>query len=455
MTGPIPEGEDAGMRFRGAGRRVMAAFVGAVLVAAPMLAGCGPVDEVVVLRWYTPADGAEQYLQAAQDCTAAAKGAYRIEQRILPRQADDQRLQLARRIVGGDPTIDILGMDVTWTAEFAEAGWIRPFPPQAAAAAREGTLEAAYQTGTWQGQLYAAPLNTNTQLLWYRKDLVPDGQAPKTWDELIDIATRLAAQRQPSWIEVQGSQFEGLTVWFNTLLTSAGGHMFSEDGAVALDQGDAATQVLTIMRRVATAPGADPSLSQRDEGSNRLVMESGQAAFMVNYPFVLAGIKENGGGAFLDEKGNPTTVDTGRQVQDVLEWASYPAVEPGRPASVTIGGLNLAVSGTSRYPAQAVEAVQCLRNRANQLRNAVEAGLPPTLEALYADPTFQREYPAWRAIKQSLDTASVRPKSPAYQSISIAISALLNPPAEIVPPRTRDELARQVRRAVNSEGLVP
>ncbi|MGH3696078.1 MAG: ABC transporter substrate-binding protein [Pseudonocardiaceae bacterium] len=435
--------------------RAKRTLTSAALAAVMLLAGCGSGDAGVVLRFYTPADGADQYAQAATTCTQAAEGRYRIEQRTLPRQADDQRLQLARRIVGGDETIDVLAMDVTWTAEFAEARWIRPFPPEAAAEIREGTLEAAYDTGTWQDQLYAAPLNTNTQLLWYRKDLVPDGQPPRTWDELIDIATGLAAQNRPSWIEVQGSQYEGLTVWFNTLLISAGGQIVAEDGTVTLGRGDAAGRVLTVIREVATAPGADPSLSQRDEGGTRLAMESGQAAFMVNYPFVLPGIARNGGGAFLDGSGNPTTQDTGRRVQDVFGWAPYPAVVPGRPARVTIGGLNLAVSATSRYPEQAVEAVQCLRNQENQLRNAVDAGVPPTLEALYADPAFQQEYPAWQAIKQSLDTASVRPKSPAYQNISIVISALLNPPADIDLTRAADELVREVQRAVDSEGLVP
>ncbi|MGH3916918.1 MAG: ABC transporter substrate-binding protein [Pseudonocardiaceae bacterium] len=446
---------DPRTNHRGGARRRVAALVGTALVAVPLLAGCGSGEDGVVLGFYTPADAADQYGEAAQDCTAAAGGAYRIEQRILPRQADDQRLQLARRIVGGDRTIDILGMDVTWTAEFAAAGWIRPFPPDAAAEIREGTLEAAYETGTWQDQLYAAPLNTNTQLLWYRTDLVPDGQPPQTWEELIDIAERLAARDRPSWIEVQGAQYEGLTAWFNTLLTSAGGQIVGEDGIVTLGAGDAAERALEIIRGVATAAGADPSLSQGDEGSTRLAMESGRAAFMVNYPFVLAGIKENRGGAFLDGNGNPTTVNTGRQVQDVFGWAPYPAVTPGGQATVTIGGLNLAVSTTSRYPDQAVEAVQCLRNRENQLRNAVGGGIPPTLEELYTDPAFQAEYPAWQAIKESLDRASVRPKSPAYQNISIVISALLNPPVEIDPARTADELARQVQRAVNSEGLVP
>ncbi|MGH3911213.1 MAG: ABC transporter substrate-binding protein, partial [Pseudonocardiaceae bacterium] len=109
------------MRARRGARHRWAALLGTVAVTIPVLAACGSADEGVVLRFYTPADGATQYAEAAADCTRQARGSYRIEQVTLPRQADDQRLQLARRIVGGDDTIDILGMDVTWTAEFAEA----------------------------------------------------------------------------------------------------------------------------------------------------------------------------------------------------------------------------------------------------------------------------------------------------------------------------------------------
>lgn len=436
-------------------QRTVAAWSVLVLTTG-LLTGCGDDSEGLTLNFYTAADAAEQYALAAADCTDAADGRYVIRHHMLPRQADDQRLQLARRIVGGDSALDIVGLDVTWTAEFAEAGWIEPFPDDVAARVREGTLDGPLRTATWKDTLYAAPLNTNTQLLWYRKDLVPDGQPPRTWDELITVAENLADQGRPSWIEVQAQQYEGITVWFNTLLTSAGGRIVGADGeTVTLDEGDAARRALEIMARVGSARGADPSLSQRDEGTARLAMESGRAVFQVNYPFVLPGLAENGGGAFLDDDGNPTTTDTGRRVADEFAWAPYPAVDPGRPATVTLGGFNLAVPTTSEHPVEAFEAVECLRNRENQLRNAVDAGVPPTLADLYDDPAFREEYPAWEAIKASLDSAAVRPASPAYQSISIVLSADLSPPGGINPDTDVAKLAGQVRDAVNSEGLVP
>lgn len=439
-------------------RRPLVAGACAALAAAA-LAGCGsgPVGPPV-LNFYTPADGATQYAAAAEACTAAAGGRYSIVQQTLPKAADDQRLQLARRLVAGDPQVDLMGIDVTWTAEFAAAGWIEQLPPDVAAEVTAGTLPGPLATATYQDALWAAPLNTNTQILWYRNDLAPT--PPATWDEMIAMSEALGEQDLPSYIEVQAAQYEGLTVWFNTLLTSAGGAITDDTGAVLIGEGDAAETALSIMQRVATSPASDPSLSVAQENDGRLAMEAGVAAFQVNYPFVYASMSTappdgGGGGTFIDAAGRPTSEDTGRRVADVFAWAPYPSVIPGQPATPTIGGLNIGVSTTGGDQELAFEAMQCLRNRDNQLNNAVEGGVPPTLEDLYTDPAFQAEYPAWEAIRNALDNASVRPQTPAYTSISIVLSDLLNPPDRIDPQALVPLLVEQVEGAVNSEGLVP
>jgi multiple sugar transport system substrate-binding protein len=440
------------------GGRPLVAGACALLVAAAV-AGCssGPAGPPV-LNFYTSADNASGYAAGAAACTEASNGRYVVVQQTLPKAADDQRLQLARRLVAGDSEVDLMTMDVTWTAEFAEAGWIEPWPEEAAAQVEEGTLEGPLETARYQGRLWGAPLNTNTQLLWYRRDLAP--QPPRTWDEMIQMSEALHAQGLPSYIETQAAQYEGISVWFNTLLTSAGGQLVSEDGEVLVDDGDAARRATEIMQRVASSPGSDPSLSVAQENDGRLQMEAGFAAFQVNYPFVNASINTpppdgGGGGTFIDEAGRPTGEDTGRQVVDVFAWAPYPRVDPDRPASVTIGGFNIGVSTTGGDTELAFEAAQCLRSQENQLTNATQGGVPPTLAALYDDPEFQAEYPAWEAIRDSLENASVRPKTPAYTSISIVLADLLNPPAQIDPDAIVPRMAEEVRRAVNSEGLVP
>ena len=231
--------------------------------------------------------------------------------------------------------MDILGLDVTWAPEFAEAGWIRAWTGDDKAQVERGTLAGPLATATYKGKLWAAPFNSNTQLLWYRADLVPT--PPKTWDEMIQMASDLAKQGKPHYIEIQGAQYEGATVWFNTLLASAGGSVLNANGTEP-SLGQPAVKALTIMKQLATSPAADPSLSVQMENDNRLAMESGTAAFELNYPFVYPSMKADKPALFKNFK-----------------WAPYPAVSAGEPAKATIGGINLAVSAYSKHPAEAFD----------------------------------------------------------------------------------------------------
>ncbi len=438
------------------GWRGIATVAMGVVLCAAVLVGCGSgTTGQIVLHFDTGAEGADSSRAAAAECSRASGGRYLIEQRTVPGGAtDSQRLTLVRRLAAHDPSLDVMELDVIWTAEFAEAGWLLPYPSEVARRIEQGTLAVPVETGTYHGKLYAAPLATQTQLLWYRKDLVPS--PPQTWDEMIQMAGELAARDLPHYIEVQGARYEGLTVWFNTLLTSSGGSILGENGEVQVARGNAARQALGVMARLATSPAADPSLSVSQEDDGRLAMEAGKAAFEVNYPFVYATMHAQGaGGTFIDELGRPTRQDTGRRIKDVFGWAPYPSVVAGKPASVTIGGINLGVSTTSRHPAEAFEAAQCLRNRDNQLRGAIAVQRPPTLTALYDDPEFQQEYPTWEAVRDSLNHASKRPQTPAYKSLSIVISGLLNPAAGIDPDTVVCQLADQAAKSVTSQVLVP
>ena len=113
---------------------------------------------------------------------------------------------------------------------------------------------------------------------------------PATWTRMVDEATRLHAAGKPSWIGVQANQDEGVVVWFNTLLESAGGQVLSDDGStVTLTDTPAhraaTVNALQILKSVATAPGADPSITRTDAGTARLAFEQGKAALEVNWPY--------------------------------------------------------------------------------------------------------------------------------------------------------------------------
>ncbi|MFD8708663.1 ABC transporter substrate-binding protein [Kitasatospora sp. NPDC059648] len=411
--------------------------VAGLAVVASTLAGCGSGGPggPVVLNWYNFPDDSGALQQAADRCGQQSGGRYTIRYNKLPRGADGQRQQLVRRMAARDTGVDILGLDVTWPAEFAEAGWIREWTGQLRDRGTADTLDAAVRTATWRGRLYATPYNSNTQLLWYRDDLVLT--PPRTWAEMLTTAQELARAGKPHYVEVQGAQYEGLTVWFNTLVASAGGAILTPD-AQAPSLGAPAVAAATVMRDLATSAAADPSLPNQMEDQNRLAMESGTAAFELNYPFVYPSMKANRPELFRHFK-----------------WAPYPAVTPERPSSVTIGGIDLAVGAYSRHADLAFEATLCLRSRDNQLTNALKGGLPPSLRSLYREEELTRSYPFAADVLAALDTASVRPQTPAYQNVSIAVSHTLSPPAGIRPEEDVADLHRQIQDALGSKGLIP
>ena len=409
------------------------------VLAAAGLAACGSSSAAtggpVTINFYNFNDPSGAVQTAVENCTKQSGGKYVITYNKLPAAADDQRLQMARRLAAADPSMDILGLDVTWEAEFAEAGWILPWTGANKTAAEQGTLKVPLETATWKGKLYAVPYNSNTQLLWYRSDLVKT--PPTTWNQMISDAEALAKQGKPHLIEIQGAQYEGTTVWFNTLVASAGGSILTPDGSKA-SLGAPAVTALKIMKRLATSTAADPSLPVQMEDQNRLAMESGAAVFQLNYPFVYPSMKANKPDLFKHFK-----------------WALYPRVNASEPSHVTIGGIDMAISKFSPHPDLAFQAALCLRDRQNQLNAAVKGGLPPTLESLYHDPALFPSYPFHAEILTSLQNASVRPKTPAYQNISIVISHLVSPPAGIDPVPTEQTMHTQINDALQSKGLIP
>jgi multiple sugar transport system substrate-binding protein len=424
-----------GVSARTGGRlRLIAAATAALALVLPLAAcGGGGSGGVPVLNLYYAPE--QNFQHVVDECNAAADGRYRIAYRVLPRGADDQRVQMVRRLAAEDDGMDILGLDITWTQEFASADWILEWTGDNQAQAEQGTLAAPLESARYEDRLYAAPKNTNVQLLWYRTDLVD--QPPQTWDDLIQAAQQLRGQGQPYRVITMGAQYEGLVVLYNNIVVSAGGHILNEAGTEAVfDQG--AVQALDILHRFATAGITSPSFTNAIEDDARLEFQSGNAAFQLNWPFVY-----------------PAMQEAAPQLAQNVRWARYPGVDAGTPSRVTIGGYNLAVSAYSRYPDESFEAALCLRNAEHQLFSAVNDGVPPTIESVYDDPQMADAYPMRDEIRAELADATTRPLSPAYQNVSTVISAVLSPPSSIRPEATAERLRELVQEALESRGVLP
>jgi ABC-type glycerol-3-phosphate transport system substrate-binding protein len=98
------------------------AIVIAVLLVLLLAEGCS--DErsstTQTLNWYVFDEPSGAFAEVAATCSQQSAGQYTIELIPMSSDADQQRGQLVRRLAARDSDMDILGMDVIWTAEFAD-----------------------------------------------------------------------------------------------------------------------------------------------------------------------------------------------------------------------------------------------------------------------------------------------------------------------------------------------
>jgi multiple sugar transport system substrate-binding protein len=323
---------------------------------------------------------------------------------------------------------------------------VKPFPEAEAKEVTEGRLEPAVQSGTYEDRLYAAPFNSNAEMLWYRTDVTKE--PPATWGELISTAADLREAGKPDQILGQGQRYEGLVVWFTSLLESAGGHVLTSDGKRVSLKDEPTRKALQIMRDFSRSPSAPSNFATAREDDGRLAWEKGDAAFMTNYSFVW-----------------PSANTNAPDLAKHMRWARFPAVDEGTPSKVAIGGFNLGVGGYSSHPDAAFDAVACLVGEDNQITNATKGGLLPVTESLYDDPELTEAevdgkdgkvaaFPYAEVIKEELADAVVRPQTPYYNDVALAIARTLHPTKDIDPDGDAGRLRDAVARALKGEGLL-
>ncbi|HET6533652.1 MAG TPA: ABC transporter substrate-binding protein [Actinoplanes sp.] len=398
------------------------------------LAACSDEPDGIVVNLYggASASGFDEVIAA---CNQEAAGRYTIVGNLLPSDADGQREQFVRRLAAQDEGLDLLGMDVTWTAEFAEAKWIRELTPDQVTQANENTLQPPIDTALWEDKQYGIPKHTNVQLLWYRKSLVPN--PPRTWDDLMRVSQELKSQGQPYEIAFTAAQYEGYVVNVNNLITAYGGTIVNEDStAPTID--DKTVQALTLLQRLSSSGLTSPSLSNMQEPEVFADLQNGRAALALNWPYVLSAMRE----------ANP-------QVADDLGYVPFPTVTAGEAPKVTLGGMNYAISSYSKHPEETFEAAMCLRSPEHQLQTALAAGDPPVNTTVFEQAEFQESYPMYEAMLVELQNAVPRPVTPVYQNISTIISTNLSPPQDIDPQGSADNLRNLIQDAIDGKGILP
>jgi len=435
------------VRHRSHRRRRRLAVVALAVLAGPLLVACSDEDSgTPTLTWYQNPDNGGQ-AKIAQQCADASDGAYRVNMQILPKDATGQREQLVRRLAAKDSSIDLMSLDVVYVAEFANAGFLRAFSAEDEDEIAEGKLDAPMETGKWEDKLYAAPFKSNAQLLWYRKAAAKaagvDPTAPDfTWDKMI-----AAAESQDKTISEQGSKYEGYMVWVNALVASAGGEIVSDvekgakaDPTIESPEGQKAAKIIGDMARSSAAP-ADLSVAQEEQA--RAAFQSDNGMFMLNWPYILAAARAAVTEGSLDQS-----------VVDDIGWARYPRVDADKPSAPPLGGSNLAIGASTRYPEEATALVKCATSLESSTQYMLAEGEPSTFAATYDDPKVVEAYPNAPLIRTSIDEGGPRPITPYYVDVAGAVLATWHPPDSVRESDTPKESDTFITEVLRGERLL-
>jgi multiple sugar transport system substrate-binding protein len=308
----------------------------------------------------------------------------------LPTSADDQRTQIVQREQAKSPECDVLGMDVTWTAEFGAQGWLKNVTP-AIQARKNEFIPSTLSTVLVKGQYLGVPFNTNAGLLYYNTKKVHT--PPTTWQQAYQLG------KQDGGIGYQGQQYEGLTVDFLEMVYSAGGSVLSPDGKKATIDSPQAQQVLSFMQQ-GIKDGAVPqaNLTYMEEES-RNAFQTGKLSLLRNWPYVYALAKQ----AHVTFK-----------VEPLPTWS-------GGTAASVLGGYNLGISSYSKNPGAALSFINFATSPAAQKKFFIKSSLPAVLTQTYKDAAVIKAQPFAPQLLTAVEHGQSRPESPVYPQISEAI----------------------------------
>lgn len=328
-----------------------------------------------------------------------------IKIEVLPDEADQQREQQALELQAEGAGFDVLGVDVIWTGEYSENGWVESLE-DVRSEIEDVSLPGAFESAIWGGELWAAPYNSNAGFLYYRTDLVDE--PPTTWDELCKMAVEIGGQENIGGFIGQGARYEGFVVNWLEYYWSDGGELYNEDQSEVAFDTDTATQATKFLAEAKDSGCLAPGFNTAREEEARNEFQSGNVVFMRNWPYAYGLIKD----------------DAQSPIKNDFDIAPLPTMT-GEGTISALGGFNNAVSAFSDNKEAAMDfVVWAATDPEVQQMLATEASVPPTLASVYEELS---DDPVMSLLGEVLPEARPRPPAPQWNAISVEMQRSLFP----------------------------
>ncbi len=377
------------------GRRQL--MVGAASLAATGWIGRVAAQEVTLsapwMGW--PEEQVAPLMKAFKDATGISVSAERLPITELFRTLE-VRLQARNELP------DVYLVDGPLTASYAARGHLLALDEMLAGDVNR-FLPTTIEQGTYDGKLFAMPLGTSSQLLFYNKKLfaeagidVPssDPEARMTWEDLLPIAQQLTKPE----ISQFGFAFENANPYqLLPVPLSKGAEVIGPDGLTASGyvDGEGMVEAMTWYQDLYQTHKVGP-VGTFQTGVTQEMFGSGKLAMIIGGTWNLVGFEK-----FSD-------LDFG--------VAPHPFFEGGRAVTPT-GSWHIGINPRTAHMEQSQEFVRWLSTREAMDLWFDLRQYPPSLEEIWdqrAGTTFVD--PAWAIVRHELaNTATPRPATPAYR----------------------------------------
>lgn len=369
-----------------------------------------PAEPATVEFWHAFGEGEEKVL--LEEVIPKFNEQYpqiTIKATRMPTENLDQQVLTA---AAGGAVPDLMRMDNTWIPRMAKEGALLPlaalkdgeveekaeFPGFGEIKAR--SFEGPMSTNIYDGQYYGVPLDTNTKIAIYNKELLAEAGAtepPKTIDELVALAKALKAKKKFG-ITIGGPDAWNMPPWFWTL------------GGKITD--DAYTTATGYLNSDASVKALETIVSWNDEGLLAPPILGGQPGTWEG----LRGEEGKPASYMMINEGPWFFGILGDAVKDTMIPAKMPNGPDGSSHSV-IGGQDLVFFQGAKQPEAAWVFAQFLLSDEIQTLMAVKTGAIPVIKTAASAEALKDVYYFDEYVAE-METAYARTPSARWNEIS-------------------------------------
>jgi len=316
--------------------------------------------------------------------------------------SDDNSFQNAMVTAMSSKTFpDAARMDIAWVSQYAADGVLMPLDGQMSDfnAISKAVFPGPLSTNFYQGHYYGLPLDTNTQvLLWNKQVFQAAGinEPPKTLTEFADVACKLSDKNK----EIYGYAQGGTYFWASAPIFYAMGGKIVDDKqttATGYINGPQSVAAFTMLKSLYDKGCMSPNLLgggiATDAGHGE-----GKYAMIIDGPWMVDKYKS----MYPDFQTNFALIPTG----------------PDGTTSSVVGGEDVVIFNSAKNKEATMKWLSYLMSPDAQ-RIMAEVGIMPTLAGLQNDPALP---PYFGIFMEQLKTAQARVPHPKWSQMDDAIN---------------------------------